>query len=317
MKQVLYGIVGPTACGKTEIGIGVAKQVDAEIISVDSVQVYRGMDIGSAKPPQDERAGVRHHMLDCTDIETSVFSVAEFRDRAFSIIDDLFMHAKQPLLVGGSSLYIDALTEPLGFAVPGSAAVRKRCEERYNQSPDETWSFLNSVDSITAERLHIHDKKRIVRALEVYVCSGRTLSEFGSDYANLRETSPRYPSRLFGLSLERETLYRRIDERVEQMITAGLVQEAMRIYEHIKDRSLPAMQSIGYKQLFWYFDGLCTLNEAIANIKKATRHFAKRQMTWLRRKSNITWFELGNMDKDTIAKEISQIIKEERDECIR
>lgn len=292
MDKTLFGIVGPTACGKTAVGLLVAEHTGAEIISVDSVQVYRGMDIGSAKPTAEERRGIAHHMLDCVDIDTPAFSVSVFRDIAFAAIEDVFARGKMPLLVGGSGLYVSALTQPLNFAAPSDPAVRKRFEKLYEDSPDNAWRTLRELDPLTAERLHVHDKKRIVRALEVQATGGQPISAYGNGFSNAQRRPAHYASKLFGLSLPRDELYRRIEQRVDQMMSLGLEEEARRIYAQGFDRALPAMQSIGYRQLFAYFDGVCSLNEAIALIKRDTRRFAKRQETWFKRNQEIDWIDM-------------------------
>ncbi len=293
-NTVLYGIVGPTACGKTSVGVQVAKLVNAEILSADSVQVYRGMDIGSAKPTMVERQGVPHHMLDCFDIDSSGCSVSGYREAALACIPDIVSRTRIPLIVGGSGLYVNALTQALNFAVPSDPAVRKRCEDQYDASPEAAWQRLNLVDPLSAQRLHRNDKKRIVRALEVFDCAGKPLSEYGNGFAHAHLLPPPYPSRLFGLTLPRETLYQRIDERVDSMMSAGLEREAHAIWSHDYDRSLPAMQSIGYRQLFAYFDRECSLAEAVERIKLDTHHYAKRQYTWFKRDPDIRWLDVSD-----------------------
>lgn len=311
MNELLFGIVGPTACGKTAVGLLVAERIGAEIISVDSVQVYRGMDIGSAKPSVAERQGIAHHMLDCVDIDTPAFSVAAFRDLACMAIDDIFARQKTPLLIGGSGLYINALTQPLGFAAPSNPETRKRFEELYDESPEAAWRTLHEVDPLTAERLHIHDKKRIVRALEVQALTGKPLSSFGSGFANAHTGQARYASKLFGLRLPRDILYQRIEQRVDHMMKLGLAEEARRIYEQGFDRSLPAMQSIGYKQLFDYFEGQGSLEDAVTRIKQETRRFAKRQETWFKRNQDIEWIDISAGASAATA-QIEQTIRKSR-----
>jgi tRNA dimethylallyltransferase len=310
MKKLLFGIVGPTACGKTAVSLLVAEHIGAEIISVDSVQVYRGMDIGSAKPTVEERNGIAHHLLDCVDIDTPGFSVSTFRDLAYSAIDDVFARGKLPLLVGGSGLYVSALTQPLNFAAPSDPATRKKFEKLYETSPENALKKLQEIDPPTAKRLHIHDKKRIVRALEVQALSGQPLSAYGNDFANSQARPARYASKMFGLSLPREALYQRIEQRVEHMMALGLEQEARRIYEQGFDRALPAMQSIGYKQLFAYFDGICSFEEAVALIKRDTRRFAKRQETWFKRNPDIEWIDM-RAGVSAAAAHIEQAIRRE------
>lgn len=311
MSTILYGIVGPTACRKTEVAIAVAKRVDAEIISADSVQVYRGMDIGSAKPSLVERGGVMHHMLDVADIDTPAFSVSMYREASFTCIDDVISRGKTPLLAGGSGLYISALTQPLSFAVPADPEIRREISEEFDRSPETVIDALRACDPVTAARLHPNDKKRIVRAMEVYRCSGMPLSSFGSGFSAAPAEPARYPSKLFGLTMDRARLYERIERRVDDMMERGLLAEARTIYERGYDRSLPAMQSIGYRQLFMYFDGACTLEEAVSNIKMETRRYAKRQYTWFRRDPNLVWLDVEESG-EAAAEQISRIILEEK-----
>lgn len=311
MNHVLYGIVGPTACGKTAVGVLVAERIGAEIVSADSVQIYRGMDIGSAKPDGAERRGIPHHMLDCMDIDAPSCSVAGYRDLALAAISDIRSRGKIPLLVGGSGLYINALTQLLNFAVPSDPAQRKKYESLYDASPDAAWEELEHVDPATAQRLHIHDRKRVVRALEVFACEGKPLSAYGNDFSNERDETPPVASRMFGLTLPRDELYRRINERVDVMMAAGLEREARSIWEKDYARELPAMQSIGYKQLFAYFDGNSTLENAVESIKRETRRYAKRQVTWFKRYPAIEWLDM-RIGTEQAAAEIAQRIREER-----
>lgn len=298
-------VVGPTACHKTEFSILLAERVNGEIVSADSVQVYLGMDIGSAKPTLDERRGIPHHMIDCVPIQTPEFSVSQYRKMASEAIGDILSRGKTPIVVGGSGLYINALTFPLGFAVPKDEEARKRMEALYDLDSNAAYARLALIDPDTASRLHQNDKKRIVRALEVFECSGKPLSSFGNDFQNTACSDAPFEPLLFGLDMDRELLYRRIDQRVGQMLLNGLVAEAKGIYDCGYSRNLPAMQSIGYRQLFEVFDGKTTLEQAVEQIKLDTRHFAKRQLTWFRRDKRIRWSDAG--DFDASKEELTQI----------
>ena len=303
-RQRIVCIAGPTACHKTELSIELAKRIDGEIVSADSVQVYIGMDIGSAKPDMRERQGIAHHLIDCLPIDTPAFSVSMFRSLADREIKDIAARGKTPVVVGGSGLYLNALTYPLGFAVPRDDAAREPISRAYDEDPSASYARLSEVDPASAARLHPNDKKRIVRALEVFDCSGRPLSDYGGDFQNDAKFDAPFDPLLIGLNMERERLYARINLRVERMMEAGLEEEARRIYNAGYDRSLPAMQSIGYRQLFACFDGECELDDAVMQIKQDTRRFAKRQLTWFRRDPRIQWRDVT--DWDAIAEPLVQ-----------
>ncbi|MEN6594411.1 MAG: tRNA (adenosine(37)-N6)-dimethylallyltransferase MiaA [Clostridiaceae bacterium] len=304
-------VVGPTACHKTECSISLAERVNGEIVSADSVQVYCGMDIGSAKPTTDERQGIPHHMIDCVPIDTPEFSVSQYRSMASKAIDDILSRGKTPIVVGGSGLYVNALTFPLGFAVPRDEQARARMEALYDQDSNAAYARLAMIDPEAASRLHPNDKKRIVRALEVFECSGKPFSRYGNDFRNISGSEAPYEPLLFGLDMDRALLYQRIDLRVDQMIERGLVEEARRIYDAGYSRTLPAMQSIGYRQLFAVFDGETTLEQAAEQIKLDTRHFAKRQLTWFRRDKRIRWQDVGDYEamKSDYMQESSELAK--------
>jgi tRNA dimethylallyltransferase len=309
-------VVGPTACHKTEFSISLAERVNGEIVSADSVQVYLGMDIGSAKPTLEERRGIPHHMIDCVPIDTPEFSVSQYRSMASEAIEDILRRGKTPIVVGGSGLYVNALTYPLGFAVPKDEGARKRMEALYDSDPNVAYTRLALIDPETASRLHLNDKKRIVRALEVFECSGKPLSSYGNDFQNTGGGEALFEPLLFGLDIERALLYKRIDLRVDQMLASGLAAEARGIYDRGYSRNLPAMQSIGYRQLFCVFDGETTLEQATEQIKLDTRHFAKRQLTWFRRDQRIRWQDVGDYEamKNDYLLESSELAKRWMDE---
>lgn len=296
-RQRIVCIVGPTACHKTELSIELAKRVGGEIVSADSVQVYVGMDIGSAKPPREERQGIAHHLIDCLPIDTPEFSAAMFRDMASEAIDGIVSRGHVPVVVGGSGLYVNALTYPLGFAIPRNDAARESATAEYERDCEAAYARLLKIDPVTAQRLHPNDKKRIVRALEVFDCSGQPLSHFGADFQNSAGERAAFEPMMIGLTMEREKLYQRIDLRVDRMMEQGLPNEARRIFDAGYDPTLPAMKSIGYRQLFAYFAGACTLQEAVEQIKQDTRHFAKRQLTWFRRDGRIVWHDATDWER--------------------
>lgn len=295
-RQRIVCIVGPTACHKTELSIELAKRIGGEIVSADSVQVYFGMDIGSAKPTVEERQGIPHHLIDCLPIDTPEFSASMFRQLATSAIEEILSRGRIPIVVGGSGLYVNALTYPLGFAVPKDDAARENAVCEYDQSAEGAYARLKRVDPITAERLHPNDKKRIVRALEVFDCSGRPLSSYGADFQNTEGKQASFEPMIVGLTMDRELLYQRINLRVDLMMERGLLAEARAIYDANYNRVLPAMKSIGYQQMFAFFEGNCTLDESVEKIKQDTRHFAKRQLTWFKRDERIVWHDVTNWD---------------------
>ena len=296
-RQRIVCIIGPTACHKTELSIELAKRTRGEIVSADSVQVYFGMDIGSAKPPLVERQGIAHHLIDCLPIDTPEFSAALFRTMASEAIAGIASRGNTTIIVGGSGLYVNALTYPLGFAIPKNDTARENASLEYDQNSDAAFARLRQVDPMTAERLHPNDKKRVVRALEVFDCSGQPLSHYGADFQNSAGEEAAFEPLLIGLNMERELLYQRINLRVDLMMEHALLAEARAIYDANHDRSLPAMKSIGYQQLFAYFAGECSLAESVEQIKQDTRHFAKRQLTWFRRDERITWYDVTNWDE--------------------
>ena len=304
LRNRIVCVVGPTACHKTEFSILLAERVNGEIVSADSVQVYLGMDIGSAKPTLQERQGIPHHMIDCVPIDTPEFSVSQYRKMASEAIEDILYRGKTPIIVGGSGLYVNALTFPLGFAVPKDEEARKRMEALYDLDANAAFARLALIDPEIASRLHPNDRKRIVRALEVFECSGKPLSSYGNDFQNIAGGDAPFEPLLFGLDMDRELLYRRIDQRVDLMIEHGLLAEARSIHDRGYNRSLPAMQSIGYRQLFEVFDEKSTLEQAVEQIKLDTRHFAKRQLTWFRRDKRIRWSDAS--DFETIKEELTQ-----------
>lgn len=305
-------IVGPTACHKTECAIELAKRIDGEIVSADSVQVYLGMDIGSAKPSIEERQGIRHHMIDCVPIDAPEFSVSQYREMAKESIADIQSRGHVPIVVGGSGLYVNALTYPLGFAVPRNDEIRARLSTEYDQNPQSAFARLERVDPETAKRLHPNDKKRVLRALEVFDCSGKPLSSYGDDFQNEAGEQAPFEPLLFGLNMDRARLYERINLRVDRMMQQGLFEEARRIYGAKYPSELPAMRSIGYQQLFSFFDGECSLEQAVEQIKQDTRRFAKRQLTWFRRDLRIRWFDVTEFDhcKAEILDEMERLFHE-------
>lgn len=301
MQEQLLVLLGPTACGKTGVGISLAQRLDGEIVSADSVAVYHGMEIGSARPSKQEQSGVRHHLLDCVSVDDRTFSVAQYRQMATAAIQDIQSRGKLPILVGGSGLYLDAVTAPMTYVAPSDPVLREKLNDDYAASPQLFWERLRACDPITADRLHVNDRKRLVRAMEVWELTGIPFSVQNENYAKRQASSGPFSCRKFGIELPRELLYQRINMRVDAMMRDGLETEARALYEQGFPRDLPAMKSIGYAQLFSYFDGETTLCEAVDLIKMRTRQFAKRQETWFRRDTGITWLRSDGNDRERIA----------------
>lgn len=289
----LICVFGPTACHKSETAMYLAEKLNGEILSCDSVAVYKGFDIGSAKPTVEEQRRVPHHLIDIAEPEDGTFSVAAFQRGADAIIDDCARRCKQPILAGGSGLYADAVLREMGYAVPGNAEVRAKLSMEYAHNPEDFRSRVKVVDPEAGERIPLKDKKRLVRAMEVYTITGRPFSSFNEAYVQARKKL-RYEAVMMGLTMERSALYERINARVDAMMAQGLLEEARRIFDSIDNKGLPAMQSIGYAQLFAYFRGETSLQDAVEQIKLDTRHLAKRQLTWFKREDSIRWFDCDN-----------------------
>jgi len=290
MMKPLLLICGPTACHKSETALRLAERWGGEILSIDSVAVYRGMDIGSAKPPVAERMRVPHHLIDIVEPDDDTFSVAAFQKAADEVLKDLAHRSVQPILVGGSGLYCDAVLEDMGYALPSDKALRERLEGEYDADPKGFFERMAKDDGPSGEKLHPNDKKRVVRAREVFLLSKTPFSSFNQAYMRAQRNS-RYPAVRVGLTMPRDKLYAAIDTRVDRMMAQGLLDEVKALREKGYDRRLPAMQAIGYAQLYACLAGEVPLQDAVESIKRATRQFAKRQLTWFRRDERIRWFD--------------------------
>lgn len=283
----LLCILGPTAVGKTEIAIEVAQHLNAEIVSVDSRQIYREMDIGTAKPTREEQLAARHHLIDCVDIADS-FSVAAYQSLADAAIRNIHNRDKRVMLVGGSGLYFRAIVDGLFEGPSADEAIRKRLrQEAAHQGVEALHTRLRACDAASAARIHPNNLVKVIRALEVYELTGTPISQLQQQWNN----KPRYPFIAFGVSLPREQLYRRIEQRVDAMLADGLIEEVERLLARGYSRNSIALQSFGYKEFIVYLDGNCTLDEAIAQLKQNTRRFAKRQLTWFRGDARLKWIE--------------------------
>lgn len=286
-KIPLPVIVGPTASGKTALAVECALALDGEVISADSMQIYKGMSIATAKPTEQEMKGVPHHLIDFLEV-TEKYSVADYVKDANDAVDEIIGRGKTPLLVGGTGLYIDSLVQNIQFSDQNTDGdVRARLETEMNHvGADVLLKRLSLIDPETASRLHENNKKRIIRALEVYELTGKTFSELQA----LSKSKPsRFDAHYIGINFrDRQKLYDRIDRRVDLMLTDGLLEEA-KAYYSLSEKTT-ASQAIGYKELKPYFDGEITLEGAVDNLKLATRHYAKRQLTWFNRNKDIKWF---------------------------
>lgn len=285
----LIAIVGPTAVGKSHIAILVAKALGTEVLTADSRQVYRGMDIGTDKPSVEERQGVPHRLIDLVDPDQP-FNTGEFRRLAMAEIERLHREGKVPLLVGGTGLYVRTVLRGLWEGPPADWAFRRSLEqEAERRGADWLYRQLAVVDPDLARRLHPHDKVKIIRALEVHRLSGRPLSEIHREHA-FRDTP--YSPLLIGLTRDRCALYRRVEERVELELRKGLVEETRRLLERGYGRALGSMKGLGYRQMAGYLAGEYSYEEAVRLLKRDTRRFAKRQLTWFRKEPGITWLTI-------------------------
>ena len=279
----LICIAGPTASGKTALSIALAKELGAEIVSCDSMQVYKRMDIGTAKPTLKERAGIPHYMLDIAQPDED-FSVSRYCAIAAPIVDDILARGKTAIIVGGTGLYMDSLIKGNAFAPFPSTGMRERLEA---QPIEEVYAQLQTIDPEAAARLHLADKKRIIRAMEVYLETGETIT------AHNRRTQaipPKYNPLWFALEDEnRQDLYDRIDRRVDIMLEQGLLDEIKNLLASGISAKCTAMQAIGYKEFVAALEGQITTQEAAEQVQQASRHYAKRQLTWFRRNPNIHW----------------------------
>lgn len=288
MGLPIVAIVGPTACGKTRLSIALCQALSGEAISMDSMQVYRGMDVGTAKPTLKERAGVRHHMLDVASPREN-FTVSSYREGAQRAIADIAARGKLPVLVGGTGLYLNALTYQMEFAESmGDEAIRARLHAVADAPKGRArlHAMLEAVDPASAHRLHENDVRRVVRALEVYEITGKPMSA----HADVRRPNTAYAPLIYGLTMARERLYARIDARVDAMLASGLVEEVQELLEQgIEPGIAGAMQAIGYKETVAALQGNCTLEEAAIAIKRESRRYAKRQWTWFRGDARVRW----------------------------
>ena len=305
-------MTGPTAVGKTAASIGLAKAVEGEIISADSMQVYRGMDIGSAKISRKEMDGVRHYLVDVLEPEEE-FNVVKFQRLARQAAEEIYSRNKIPIVVGGTGFYIQALLYDIDFTEnDGDISLRQELEKTAeDKGPEYLHQLLQEVDPQAARDLHPNNIKRVIRALEFYRQTGQKISEH-----NRKERAKESPYRYayFVLTDDRARLYDRIDRRVDAMMEAGLLEEVRSLRDRGVKRTCTSMQGLGYKELYACLEGECSLDEAVRIIKRDTRHFAKRQLTWFRRERDVIWLDKGRFlqDEGRILQEMLRCLKEKQ-----
>lgn len=304
--EKLIGICGPTASGKTGVAALLAKRLNGEVISADSMQVYKGMDVLSAKPTIEETLGVRHHMIGVIAPERK-FHASAYRDMADPIVRQILSRGKTPIVCGGTGLYIDALTRGMRLSEQADEALRdelKAISARENGA-QILHEMLRAVDPASAEKYPPGDVRRVIRSLEIYRLTGKTRAEQEKIDA---ETPNAYDARLFALSWPREMLYARIDARVEEMLKRGLINEVSSLMQAGENAHPTAAQAIGYKEIAAALRGECAMSDAIQRLKTATRNYAKRQMTWFKRDGRVTWIAAQDKTKDEIVSEIISLL---------
>ncbi len=309
-KLPLVILTGPTAVGKTKLSVELAKAIGGEIISADSMQVYRGMDIGSAKVTPEEMQGVPHYLIDEFDPREE-FHVVRFQEYAKKYIQEICSRGKIPILVGGTGFYIQAVLYDIDFTENGSDSSYRDSLQAIadTQGAEVLHQMLREVDPKSADAIHANNVKRVIRALEFYQETGQKISEHNETE---REKESPYQFAYFVLNDEREQIYQNIDLRVDQMLAQGLIEEVKALRAQGCTRDLVSMQGLGYKEILDYLDGVLPLDEAVRILKRDTRHFAKRQLTWFRRERDVIWLDKNQYQRDTaqLLEKIMQILKE-------
>lgn len=309
-KKPMIILTGPTAVGKTALSIDLAKAINGAIISADSMQVYRHMDIGSAKITKEEMQDIPHYLIDVLEPQEE-FHVVKFVELAKAALDEIYANGQIPIVTGGTGFYIQALLYDIDFT-------DQECDEAYRESlaqianekgADVLHEMLREVDPKSAEAIHANNVKRVIRALEFYHLSGQRISEHNE--TEREKTSP-YQFAYFVLTDDRAHLYERIEKRVDLMMEQGLLDEVKKLKAMGYHRDMVSMQGLGYKEILDALDGKITLDEAVLKIKKETRHFAKRQLTWFKRERDVIWFDKEKYDyhDDAILRDMIQILKE-------
>jgi tRNA dimethylallyltransferase len=303
-KEKVFVLIGPTAVGKTKTSIELAKNFNGEIISGDSMQIYKGMDIGTAKITSEEMEGIPHHLIDIKNPEDS-FSVAEFQQLVREKINEISARGKLPMIVGGTGLYIQSVIYDYQFSdAPSDEQFRKRLEERAQVEGNQTlYQELMEIDPDGAGNIHPNNLRRVIRALEIFHCTGKTMSQFQEKQI----PDLLYDTALVGLTMDRDKLYERINQRVDIMMEQGLLEEVRSLYQS-GVRECLSIQAIGYKEIYEYFEGRVSLEHAIEQLKQNSRRYAKRQLTWFRNKMNVEWFDMTDVNSIvTLHKKIAEI----------
>ena len=301
MKKPLIVLTGPTAVGKTSLSISLAKAVNGEIISADSMQVYKRMNIGSAKIQRSEMQGIRHYLIDVLE-PTDEFNIVKFQQMAKAAMDEIYSRHKIPILVGGTGFYIQSVTRDIDFTEAEQENKYRIELERLAEDKGAEYlhDMLREVDPVSADNIHCNNIKRVIRALEFYHQNGSPISAHNEEQKN--QISP-YNLAYFVLNAPREILYERIDKRVDKMLEDGLLDEIKGLRDEGCHRGMVSMQGIGYKEMLDYLDGKYSYDEAVRVLKRDTRHFAKRQLTWFRRENDVIW-----LDKDKFNWDEKQIL---------
>ena len=305
-KIPLIVVCGPTASGKTALAVGLAKAYDGEVISADSMQIYKGFSIATAKPTAEEMQGIPHHLIDFLEPDQK-FSVADFLPLARECIKDVYSRGRQPIVCGGTGLYISSLLNNVRFEeIKSDPVLRARLEKEYKeQGAHAMWERLNKIDPETAQNVHENNAPRVVRGIEAYMLTGKTLSQLRRE--SITEESE-YKSCIIGIGFkDRDILYDRINRRVDIMLEQGLLEECRQVYDNCRLET--ACQAIGYKELIPYFEGKKGLDECISLIKQETRHYAKRQLTWFRRMEGINWADpTESKDFENFLRNVQKIV---------
>lgn len=314
MKKPLIILTGPTAVGKTELSIKLAKAVGGEIISADSMQVYKYMNIGTAKIHPEEMEGVKHYLVD-EFLPDEDFNVVKFKECTNRYMDEIYAKGKIPIIVGGTGFYIQAILYDIDFREnDNDTSYREELEQlTITKGSEYLHNMLKEVDEKSAFAIHANNTKKVIRALEYYHQTGQKISDHNEEQ---RQNESPYNFSYFVLNNERETLYKRIDQRVDKMLDGGLVEEVKDLYfKEGYQRELVSMQGLGYKEIIAFLEGECTLDESIYILKRDTRHFAKRQLTWFRREKQVTWIQKNeyNDNEDIV---LEALLKELRDKKI-
>lgn len=300
MNRVIV-VIGPTGVGKTKMGVEIANVLDGEVISGDSMQIYKGMDIGTAKVTLDETRGIVHHLVDILE-PTDTYSVKDFQTTVRKKIEDIISRGKVPIIVGGTGLYIKAALYDYEFSETKDDHISFR-EKYKDYSHQELYDYLKNIDEVSALELHPHNRQRVLRAIEIYEQTGTKKS----DILALQEHICLYDAFFVGLTLDREVLYQRINQRVDKMKELGLEKEVTSLYKNGLNRGHQSMKAIGYKEWFDYFEHLITKEEVYENIKKHSRQYAKRQYTWFKNQFDVHWY---NVNLDVFQETVNKVLKD-------